>query len=281
MTRGWLAIALVQLMSIAVAEETLTVLTYNIHHAEGTDGVLDLERIAEIVRAQGADVVCLQEVDKNLPRTNLEDMPARFAELLEMKVVFDANYAFDNGLYGNATLTSLPILESENVALPNPDGAEPRGCLRVRVAKGGHTVDIFNTHLGLNPGERKEQAGAIVDMVREFPAVLAGDLNAEPKSPPLEILRAAFRDTYTNPSAAASTLPKSDRPRRIDYILITSQIMTVSSTIVAEGGTEVASDHYPYVARLSLGAPPKVLEDEGIYWNDDEGLKDALLHERE
>lgn len=43
----------------------LDVMTFNIHHAQGTDGVLDVRRIAEVVRTSGADVVGLQEVDSH------------------------------------------------------------------------------------------------------------------------------------------------------------------------------------------------------------------------
>ena len=43
----------------------LRVMTYNIHHAEGLDGKVDLERIANVIRQSNADVIALQEVDKN------------------------------------------------------------------------------------------------------------------------------------------------------------------------------------------------------------------------
>ena len=42
---------------------TIRVLTYNIHHGEGMDGVIDLERIANVIRQTEADLVALQEVD--------------------------------------------------------------------------------------------------------------------------------------------------------------------------------------------------------------------------
>src|SRR5688500_8746717 len=42
----------------------LTVMTYNIHHAEGLDGKLDVPRIAEVIAAQKADIVGLQEIDR-------------------------------------------------------------------------------------------------------------------------------------------------------------------------------------------------------------------------
>ena len=43
----------------------MKVLTYNIHHGAGIDGVLDLERIAQVIEQSGADVIGLQEVDNH------------------------------------------------------------------------------------------------------------------------------------------------------------------------------------------------------------------------
>lgn len=279
MTPTNLAVGLLCLCSGVAFGETLVVMTYNIHHGEGTDGKLDLERIAAIVRDQRPDVVCLQEVDRNLPRTNSIDMPRVLGELLDMYVVFGDNYAFDGGLYGNATLTRLPIVEHENRRLPNPKNAEPRGCLRVRVATNGHVVDVFNTHFGLDPEERREQAAAIVDMVGEFPVLLAGDLNAVRGSPPLSILETRFVDSFQPRVLPESTLPKARNPRRIDYVLLTHGVRSVASHIVTEGEAVVASDHYPYVAKVDLGPPPDSLEDKGVMGVEDDRLRDAVLED--
>lgn len=60
------------------------VMTFNIHHAQGTDGVLDLQRIADVIEASGADVVGLQEVDRHYSaRSDWVDQAAALAELLE------------------------------------------------------------------------------------------------------------------------------------------------------------------------------------------------------
>ena len=56
---------------VLLAEEDLPtrqlrVMTYNIHHGEGTDGRIDLERIAKVIRDAKPDLVALQEVEKNV-----------------------------------------------------------------------------------------------------------------------------------------------------------------------------------------------------------------------
>ena len=54
----------------------LRVLCYNIHHAEGVDGKLDLPRIARIILSVKPDLVALQEVDQNTKRTGQGEQAA-------------------------------------------------------------------------------------------------------------------------------------------------------------------------------------------------------------
>jgi len=54
--------------------------TFNIRHGVGADGVLDLERVAAVIEQASADVVCLQEVDRNWgARSGFQDQTAWLA----------------------------------------------------------------------------------------------------------------------------------------------------------------------------------------------------------
>src|SRR6478609_2091418 len=77
----------------------LRVLTYNLHHGEGTDGKLDLKRIAEVIKATQPDVVALQEVDRNVKRTNQVDQPAEYAKLTAMNAGFARAIDLQGGEY--------------------------------------------------------------------------------------------------------------------------------------------------------------------------------------
>lgn len=48
---------------------TLRVLSYNIHHGRGTDGAIDLPRLARVIRSADPDLVALQEVDEQTTRS--------------------------------------------------------------------------------------------------------------------------------------------------------------------------------------------------------------------
>jgi hypothetical protein len=65
---------------ITTAKKTLRVLTYNIHVGVGIDKKLDLQRIADVINHERPDLVGLQEVDRNVKRTEGKDASARFVE---------------------------------------------------------------------------------------------------------------------------------------------------------------------------------------------------------
>jgi endonuclease/exonuclease/phosphatase family metal-dependent hydrolase len=66
------------------ATNTFRVMTYNIHHGEGPDGKVDLGRIASAIKAEKADIVALQEVDRGTLRTRQRDLTAELAKLTGM-----------------------------------------------------------------------------------------------------------------------------------------------------------------------------------------------------
>ena len=57
--------------------------TFNILHGRSThDGVVDLNRLADAVRELDADILALQEVDRDQPRSHLADLTAVAAEAM-------------------------------------------------------------------------------------------------------------------------------------------------------------------------------------------------------
>jgi endonuclease/exonuclease/phosphatase family metal-dependent hydrolase len=70
---------------------SVRVMSYNIHHAEGMDGKIDLNRIAKLIVENKVDLVALQEVDRGTERTHRIDMPAEFSRLTGMSNAFGPN----------------------------------------------------------------------------------------------------------------------------------------------------------------------------------------------
>ncbi|MDQ3441393.1 MAG: endonuclease/exonuclease/phosphatase family protein [Planctomycetota bacterium] len=236
----------------------MTVLTYNIHHAEGVDKKLDLERIAAVIRALEPDFVALQEVDKGTKRAGGVDQPGELARLTNMHVVFGAAMPHDGGEYGNAVLTRAPILKSRVVPLSWKEGnrREPRCAVsaRVDVAAAG-TIEFISTHLDhtRDESDRPAQAEAINAAWRDASAttILAGDFNCEAGSAPLETISREWT-LVSGADPAAPTCCGAKPTKNIDHVFVkpSERWRVIEHRVIDE---PVASDHRPVLVKLELG----------------------------
>ena len=241
--------------SLPAAEPVrLRVLSYNIHHGEGTDGELDLERIAQVINDARPDIVALQEVDIKTDRVGGIDEGAILARLTGMTYVPGENIDYQNGRYGNGVLVRGTVLHSQNHLLP-PSSAEQRGVLDLRFKKDKDSPEMrfLATHLDHRPAddERLASAAFINALVKEdeTPAILAGDLNDTPGS---ETLKRLGRQ-WSNPTAGKTLLtsPAGKPVRQIDYVLTRpgGAWRLVEARVLDEA---VASDHRPIFVVLEL-----------------------------
>ncbi len=235
---------------------TLRVMSYNIHHAEGLDGRLDVERIARVILDAKADVVGLQEVERGAERTQRRDLPAELAKLTGLTARFDRNIPHQGGEYGNAVLSRFPIRQARNTALKSFAGGEQRGVQQILLElPGGRELLFINTHLDhrRDPAEREHSATelqAIVAAAGRRPVILVGDFNAAPEARSIAAVRGFLTDTWTAVSREPGfTIPVRKPTRRIDYIWITPATITpLSMAVIASE----ASDHLPIVAELQV-----------------------------
>lgn len=239
----------------------LTVMTFNIHHGAGTDEVLDLERIAQVIRGARADVIGLQEVDRHYSeRSELADQPAELARMLGMQEVFGANiddeppsHGAERIQYGTAILSRYPVTASENISLSGSPGQERRGLLRATIDVRGVDLVFCSTHLAASSQtDRLVQAQEIIDLVgREDPVIVVGDVNALPGSPEVEILQDAFTDAWSQSGEGdGSTYPAEDADGRIDALYLGGSVRSLRTVVVRT--SPEASDHLPVVSRVLL-----------------------------
>jgi endonuclease/exonuclease/phosphatase family metal-dependent hydrolase len=252
-----------QVVFAAEPSPRLRLLTYNIHHAEGVDGKLDLERIARVIRSVDPDVVALQEVDRQATRTKSVDQPDELARLTKMHVVFGDNIPLQGGHYGNAILSRFPIRSSRNHKLPTFDGGEQRGVLEAELDWQDSFPDqshlrVLATHLDHRPNGREREASvrAINELVRTHPlqpAILMGDLNAVPDSIPLKELQLHWTRANDQP---APTIPVEQPKDQIDFILFRpmNRWKVVETRVLDEA---VASDHRALLAVLEATSGDK------------------------
>lgn len=241
----------------------ITVMTYNIQHGRGVDtGVVDLERIAAVIRASGADIVGLQEVDRHWSsRSDFADQATILAASLGMHVVYGANLDWEplvpgepRRQYGTAILSRFPILESRNTYLPKiVPASEQRGLLKAIIDVRGVRVRVYNAHLQLNNAdERALQVATILDLIGTpvESAILLGDFNACPDTAEIALLDRHFADAWvTSGDGGNGYTHCADWPDvRIDYLFVARNLDVARAEVVRT----LASDHLPLVADVFI-----------------------------
>ena len=171
----------------------ICVLSWNIQNGKGVDGVVDLARIAALIREMGdPDVVCLQEVSRGLALegAGTPDQVAELGALFpEHEVIFGAAVDNDPGgkgarwQFGNMLLSRLPVLSRQQHLLPRPAVADARHMVRqaidVILACADRRLRVVTTHLEFHSAlQRRSQVQRLRDIEKD-----AWALNRSPPAP--------------------------------------------------------------------------------------------------
>ena len=161
----------------------MRLLSYNIHKGiGGRDRRYRIERIIRVIRHEGPDLVCLQEVDRYVRRSRHDDQPRRLAEALEAVAdLYQLNVHLGAGGYGNLVLSRWPFRETHQVSLRRRR-RKPRGAQLAVVETPEGPLHLINWHLGLAERERHWQVRHLLehDCFREsdgLPTLIVGDFN--------------------------------------------------------------------------------------------------------
>jgi beta-N-acetylhexosaminidase len=245
------------------------VLVYNIHAGKDAAHQDRLAGVADLVRASGADVVLLQEVDQLTRRSGGVDQPAALAARTGFRVAFGKTIDYDGGGFGIAILSRWPIVDAHFVPLDSArpagqpaDRHEPRGTLRVTIAAPSGPLTVFDTHLDAYGGEpwRVQEADSLARLVARATldgrtVVVGGDFNSTPESGVQASLRAVgLRDAWGECGAGdgGATFPADAPTKRIDYLLLAGDVHCSSARVVATP----LSDHRPLLVNVALPVRP-------------------------
>ncbi len=245
----------------------MRIATFNILHGRSpVDDRVDVERLAAAVKTLDADVLGLQEVDRDQPRSLGADLTAVAAEAMG---AVDSQFVAalhgtpggtwmaatgeeqpGSATYGIALLSRYPVVSWRVVRLPPLRASvplwstwdnrlfmardEPRVAVAAVLDGPFGEVTVCNTHLSFIPGWSALQLRRLVRSLtgtRE-PLVLIGDLNMRPPQ--------ATRLTGMRSIAAAPTFPASDPSRQLDHVLVRGRLR---ATAPAEAPRLPLSDH--------------------------------------
>jgi endonuclease/exonuclease/phosphatase family metal-dependent hydrolase len=231
--------------------------TFNLLHGRTpADGVVDMNRLVKAVRTLDADILALQEVDRDQPRSHLADLTAVAAEAMGAVdqrfvaalagtpgatwIAATGEEAPGGATYGIALLSRFPARNWQVIRLPR---IRPRFPLWLSVPRKlvivheepravvvGHfetplgPVAVANTHLSFVPGWRRLQLRHIRRNLvpHADPVVIMGDLNM-PAELPTKI--SGYRSLATH-----LTFPLEEPALQLDHILLRGHLGTVTDS---------------------------------------------------
>ncbi len=241
---------------------TIRFMTYNIHHGEGIDSIIDISRISQIILDNKIDVVALQEVDKGVKRTNKIDIPELLAEQTGMNYSFHKNINYQDGEYGNCILSRFPIISDTNFHYSMLREGEQRGLLQTVIDFEGIHIAVMNTHLDYreDDSERISNVGQIFKTVENYsgmPIIIAGDFNDVPASRTHLKMKEKFIDVWEFLSDEYGfTYPTENPIKRIDYIFLkklsdqSEEVRIIPTKIYIL--KSFASDHLPVIVEFEI-----------------------------
>ena len=212
-------------------------------------------RIAAVLATIDADVIALQEVVGAGPRgaSHIEDIGAA----LGMGWVMAPARQLRGHQFGNAVLSRYPIRNHVDYDL-SWKTCEERRLQRADVDVNGHTLHVYNVHLGTAILERRHQAEWLATIVSDKHVtgakLVLGDFNEWMRGLTTRLLSNKLKSVELgNYLKRRRTYPGLFPILHLDHIYYAGRIEIVGVELPRTRLSLAASDHLPLVADVRLG----------------------------
>ena len=244
----------------------MRLLAYNIHKGiGGRDRLYRIERIIRVLREADPDVICLQEVDRNVRRSSHHDQPAKLAEALGTETgLYQLNVHLGAGGYGNLVLSRWAFRETHQLSLRR-GRRKPRGAQLAVLETPAGPFRVVNWHLGLAERERHWQVRHLLEhtnftAANSLPTLIVGDYNDWRNTlAHHQFTRHGFHQV-TTPLDRFRSFPAYFPVVSLDKAFASRGIQVQHARVLHTHLTRRASDHLPLVIDFELGphdgAPP-------------------------
>lgn len=236
----------------------MRLLSYNIHKGiGGRDRRYRLERIQQVIEAESPDIICLQEVDRNVRRSRFHNQPALLQEWFQPAAhLFQFNVKVKEGGYGNLLLSRWPFRSHHQISLTRHQ-RKPRGAQMAVIESPAGPFHLTHWHLGLSERERDWQTRHILEhhLYREsekLPSLIVGDFNDwrnRLAGGPFEVH--GFHQV-TSPPSRFRSFPAWMPVWSLDKAFTRGGIKVSRIHVARNRATRDASDHLPLIIDFSI-----------------------------
>lgn len=265
-------------------ESSYAVISYNLrlfNLLEGKKVESTEQKILDILKQEGASVICLQEYYVyGAPELKSADLKKQFGKGTAIHSKFIRGR--ENRNYGNLILSRYPVVKRGEVVFPNSPSLAIFADIKIK----GDTIRFYNIHLQsfrlrrieqsfieeISSVDQKQLYSEVTNLYRSLrrgfmrraeesrilsnhistsihPVILAGDFNDTPVSYTYHKLREKLDDSWVKSGFGLGyTYRGKYPPNRIDYIMHSPSIENLGFSIIREKH----SDHFPIKATFSF-----------------------------
>jgi endonuclease/exonuclease/phosphatase family metal-dependent hydrolase len=240
---------------VSAGASAIRVVTYNVHRCRGMDRRTRPHRVAAVLREIDADIVALQEVIG--PGPSGGGQAETIGAALGMGWVIASARHLRGHQFGNVVLSRFPITNhlQHNLSWKT---CEARCLQRVDVDVNGHTLHLYNVHLGTALLERRYQAERLADIVSDKHVggtkLVLGDFNEWMRGLTTTLLSSKLKSVDLKDYLKRRfTYPGLFPILHLDHIYYAGHLEIAGIKLPRTRLSLVASDHLPLVADVRIG----------------------------